>query len=312
MVRTKCFVGNLSFRVKENTLVEAFSAAGKVAGANIITRGSRSLGYGFVEMESEEEAHEAVKLLSKKEIDGRPINVEVAKARPEGESATPSSDNPRRRAPRRRGPRVGADGQPVVHDGQPSSSSSSNGAPAAAGEGQSQDGVRRRNPNNRRRRGPRAPPAEGEGSSSSPSSSSSAPREPRAPRAPREPREPHEQRPRVPRPPREPRPESGPRNPSTTTLFVANLPFSVDDQGLTNLFKGLSLKSAHVVMKRNGRSKGFGFVEFNNEEDQRAGLQQVDQFDIEGRKVIVKVALTENTPPAVAAAGEAAPASPAK
>jgi len=65
-------------------------------------------------------------------------------------------------------------------------------------------------------------------------------------------------------------------------------------------------------MKRNGRSKGFGFVEFNNEEDQRAGLQQVDQFDIEGRKVIVKVALTENTPPAVAAAGEAAPASPAK
>ncbi len=59
--------------------------------ANIITRGpqQRSLGYGFVEMESEEDANKAVQLLNKKEIDGRPVNVEVAKPRDEsGEDKT--------------------------------------------------------------------------------------------------------------------------------------------------------------------------------------------------------------------------------
>jgi len=81
MVRTKVFVGNLDFTTKEAELVKEFGAAGKVISANIITRGPRSLGYGFVEMESEEDANKAVQMLNKKEIDGRPVNVEVAKPR---------------------------------------------------------------------------------------------------------------------------------------------------------------------------------------------------------------------------------------
>jgi len=84
MVRTKVFVGNLSFQTKEAELAQEFGTAGKVISANIITRGPRSLGYGFVEMESEADADNAVKLLNKKEIGGRPINVEVAKPREEG------------------------------------------------------------------------------------------------------------------------------------------------------------------------------------------------------------------------------------
>jgi len=83
MVRTKVFVGNLDFTTKEAELVKEFGAAGKVISANIITRGPRSLGYGFVEMESEEDANKAVQMLNKKEIDGRPVNVEVAKPRDE-------------------------------------------------------------------------------------------------------------------------------------------------------------------------------------------------------------------------------------
>jgi RNA recognition motif-containing protein len=47
-------------------------------------------------------------------------------------------------------------------------------------------------------------------------------------------------------------------------------------------------------MKRNGRSKGFGFVEFNNEDDQKAALAKLDNHEVEGRNLIVKVALTEN------------------
>ena len=47
--------------------------------AQIIMRGTRSLGYGFVTYSSEAEAHKAVELLNKKEIAGREINVEGAK-----------------------------------------------------------------------------------------------------------------------------------------------------------------------------------------------------------------------------------------
>lgn len=47
--------------------------------AQIIKRGARSLGYGFVTYETEAEAQKAVQLLNKKEIAGREINVEGAK-----------------------------------------------------------------------------------------------------------------------------------------------------------------------------------------------------------------------------------------
>ena len=47
--------------------------------ANIVTRGTRSLGYGFVALETEEDAKKVVDKLSNQELDGRRINVEVAK-----------------------------------------------------------------------------------------------------------------------------------------------------------------------------------------------------------------------------------------
>jgi RNA recognition motif-containing protein len=57
----------------------------------------------------------------------------------------------------------------------------------------------------------------------------------------------------------------------------------------------LKFKSAHVVKKRNGRSKGFGFVEFEAEEDQKKALQAINNKSIDGRELIVKVALTERS-----------------
>jgi len=68
MAYTKVFAGNLSFRTKEDQLAEHFAVAGKVVSANIITRGPRSLGYGFVEFETEEQAVSAVNLLNKKTL----------------------------------------------------------------------------------------------------------------------------------------------------------------------------------------------------------------------------------------------------
>jgi len=47
------------------------------------------------------------------------------------------------------------------------------------------------------------------------------------------------------------------------------------------------------VKKRTGRSKGFGFIEFDNESDQQKALAALNNKDVEGRPIAVKVALTE-------------------
>jgi len=324
MVRTKVFVGNLSFRTKEPELAVEFGAAGRVASVNIITRGPRSLGYGFVEMESEEEANKAVTLLNKKPIDGREINVEVAKPREEPtgdrpprqpreprEPREPGSRPPRQprepREPREPGSRPPRQPREPRDAGAGGAQNNAGGAPQnnAAPAGDNADRPRRRRI--RRRRAPQ------EGGAPAPTGGAPAPSGGAAPaaggerpqRQPRQPREPRE--PRAPRPPRQPT-EQAPRNPSKTTLFVANLPFSVDDAGLSDIFKGHAVKTAHVVKKRNGRSKGFGFVEFDNEDAQVKAKNALDKVVVQERELILKIALTENNKDGAAAAAAAADA----
>jgi RNA recognition motif-containing protein len=95
------------------------------------------------------------------------------------------------------------------------------------------------------------------------------------------------------------------REQSETTLFVANLPFAVTDAELSELFAGLKVTKAHVVVKRNGKSKGFGFVEFANQEDQLAALKAKDGEVYQERPLNVKVALVQAVADAAAAAAEA-------
>jgi len=60
---------------------------------------------------------------------------------------------------------------------------------------------------------------------------------------------------------------------------------------LKNLFKNFNVQNGHVVMDRYERSKGFGFVEFLNEKDQRAALEAVNKTNAGGRELTVKIAL---------------------
>jgi len=60
---------------------------------------------------------------------------------------------------------------------------------------------------------------------------------------------------------------------------------------LKNLFKNFNVQNGHVVMDRYERSKGFGFVEFLNEKDQRAALEAVNKTIAGGRELTVKIAL---------------------
>lgn len=77
-----------------------------------------------------------------------------------------------------------------------------------------------------------------------------------------------------------------------TKLFVGSLPWSVDDQALEDLFKEFgTVLSAKVIMDRDsGRSKGFGFVEFEDDAAAKAAIDKLNNSDMQGRTIVVSEA----------------------
>jgi RNA recognition motif-containing protein len=77
------FVAKLNYSTTEETLRETFEAFGEVSSAKIIMDrdSKKSKGFGFVEMENDEEAQAAINALDGTELDGRAISVKVAEAR---------------------------------------------------------------------------------------------------------------------------------------------------------------------------------------------------------------------------------------
>lgn len=75
-------------------------------------------------------------------------------------------------------------------------------------------------------------------------------------------------------------------------LYVGNLPFSVTDQDLTTLFSEAGqVASARVITDRHsGRSKGFGFVEMNTDEEAAKAITQFNGGELEGRQLKVNEA----------------------
>lgn len=86
----KLYVGGLPYSTTEPELKEAFSKAGTVESAAVITdrMTGRSKGFGFVEMASDEEAQAAIAMWNEKEFGGR--NLTVSEARP----MAPREDKP--------------------------------------------------------------------------------------------------------------------------------------------------------------------------------------------------------------------------
>jgi RNA recognition motif-containing protein len=82
-VGTKLFVGSLPWSVNDEALKTAFEAHGKVVSAKVITdrQSGRSKGYGFVEMEEEADAANAIQALNGKDFNGRNIVVSEAKSK---------------------------------------------------------------------------------------------------------------------------------------------------------------------------------------------------------------------------------------
>ena len=83
------FIGSLAYATTDESLEAAFAAIGPVKSARVITDrdSGRSKGFGFVEYEDEANNQKAVDQLNGKDLDGREINVSLAR---------PKEDRPRR------------------------------------------------------------------------------------------------------------------------------------------------------------------------------------------------------------------------
>ena len=75
-------------------------------------------------------------------------------------------------------------------------------------------------------------------------------------------------------------------------LYVGNLPWSVTNDSLEQLFSGFgSVTSAQVVQDREtGRSRGFGFVEIQEDEAAQRAIDEMHDKEVDGRRLTVNEA----------------------
>jgi len=74
-------------------------------------------------------------------------------------------------------------------------------------------------------------------------------------------------------------------------LYVGNLPFSVDDEGLKNLFSAYNPEEVSLIKdKFSGRSKGFGFVTISDDAVAKKAIEEMNGKDVEGRELKVSEA----------------------
>jgi RNA recognition motif-containing protein len=72
-------------------------------------------------------------------------------------------------------------------------------------------------------------------------------------------------------------------------IYVGNLSWQMTDDDLNNLFSQYgTVSSAKILKEKNtGRSKGFGFVEMEDEEAAKTAIATLNESEVQGRKLIV-------------------------
>ncbi|KAF8623417.1 hypothetical protein AX15_006360 [Amanita polypyramis BW_CC] len=275
----KVFAGNLAYSTTDEGLKAFFAPVlqSEILSAQIILRGHRSAGYGFVALSSAEAVQNAVEQLHKTELDGRQVIIEVAKP------ADQKNREKRERRPKRRPGRRG--GKPVP--GEVTEAEANGEAPKAEEATDPTGPVPRKI--KKRKKFSRKPKVKAEEEAAATPEAEGAADDESAP-----PKTPRIRKPRVQRPPR-PAGEDPVGEPSKTMLFIANLGFSVDDNGLFSLFTeaGINVVSARIVRRRwhPRKSKGYGFVDVGSEEEQKKAIELLHDKEVGGRTIVVKVAV---------------------
>lgn len=77
-----------------------------------------------------------------------------------------------------------------------------------------------------------------------------------------------------------------------TKIYVGGLPYDTDDSQLSHIFSSYGeIASARIIMDRDtGRSKGFGFVEMNDDAAAKKAIAELHEAELGGRTITVNEA----------------------
>lgn len=77
-----------------------------------------------------------------------------------------------------------------------------------------------------------------------------------------------------------------------TNIYVGNLPYGLSEAELEKAFAayGAVSRAKVVIDRKTGRSRGFGFVEMENDSEADAAIQALNGSDLGGRNLIVNTA----------------------
>nr|ACV33079.1 glycine-rich RNA-binding protein [Limonium bicolor] len=86
---------------------------------------------------------------------------------------------------------------------------------------------------------------------------------------------------------------------SSSKLFIGGLSWGTDDQSLKDAFASFGdVTEARVIMDRNtGKSRGFGFVEYNDTESASSAMSSMDGQELNGRNIRVSYATERESGP---------------
>ena len=73
------------------------------------------------------------------------------------------------------------------------------------------------------------------------------------------------------------------------TIYVGNIPYKVKEEELKAIFQEYgSIVSLKIITdKYTGRSKGFGFIEMENDEQEELAIKECDRMEIHERNLVV-------------------------
>ncbi|KAI9293148.1 RNA-binding domain-containing protein [Neoconidiobolus thromboides FSU 785] len=255
----KIFVGNLVNDQKEEELNALFEPYGKIVQTLLYLK--KRSNYAFISFETLEQAEKAAKEGNGKDLNGNSIKVEIA--RPKAPRRRPKARKPRAKGPRK--PKAKKEGsEEETKEGEDKPKETSNGTAV-------------KEENNSSTKEEKSEDTDKKGKNSS--------------KGPRRGRGGFRGRGRGGRAHKSAKPTG---EPNPTTLFVANLPFSLSDEGLRQVFESFDVVSAHVVRRSaTGHSKGFGFVELKSNEEQQRVLREIGEVEINTRILNISVAHSE-------------------
>ncbi|KKA29518.1 hypothetical protein TD95_001576 [Thielaviopsis punctulata] len=248
----RLYLGNVAYAATEEALKEFFKGFDvKSVSIPKNPHTNKSVGYAFVDVATTEEAQRAIAELDREQILERKVSVQIA--RPPQE---PSGENEGRRQPNGRSGRLRRRAQGKKEDKAttPAADATSEAATATetAEASKSKPPVKSRSPKRKTHKGP---------------------------------------------------PENGVQ--SKVKVMVTNLPYHLTEEQLKELFKDYNPVSAKVALRpiasymikklqargepRKGR--GFGFVTLENEEMQQKAIKEMNEKEVDDRKIEVKVAI---------------------